>query len=125
MSTPRTIADDTLGNAIADATYTEFDQTQAQAYVDNRTLLFQLWDLATTYPCIASKIEIRIRQADSDNDYMYEESTRLSSRHCADSTPWTFVVFCNVTIRFITLVKVSIVVPWTNLESFHQVTTRS
>lgn len=56
------------------AEYTAFDHTQQDAYVNNRILLSEIWDLATVYPCVASKIEIRIRQADPESDYLYDDT---------------------------------------------------
>lgn len=38
-----------------------------------RALLYDLWDLATTYPNVASKIRVTIRKADPRKDYRYDD----------------------------------------------------
>lgn len=58
---------------IGKPTFTRDDQAQAQAYLAQRALLYDLWDLATTYPNVASKIRVTIRKADPRKDYRYDD----------------------------------------------------
>lgn len=49
------------------------DIIASEKYVQQRALLFQLWELATIYENIASRIHVRIRQAHKLRDYWYED----------------------------------------------------
>lgn len=52
--------------------FTRKDETFAEAYTENRLVLRRLWDLAETYPNVASRIHMEIYQADPKRDYHYE-----------------------------------------------------
>lgn len=70
------------------ATFTRDDQLYAQAYLSNRAILYQLWDLALIYPNVASKIRVRVRKADPDRDYRYDENGPFADSAIVVSLSW-------------------------------------
>lgn len=73
---------------IGKPTFTRDDQVQAQAYLAQRALLYDLWDLATTYPNVASKIRVTIRKADPKKDYRYDDDDEFADAAIVVSLSW-------------------------------------
>lgn len=54
--------------------FTSEDELSSNACISNRFLLHMLWELSDVYPNLASNIEVIIRPAEKDKDFIFEDN---------------------------------------------------